>query len=154
LGETNALKALLAIVAVLAAAPLHAHPADLERSFAEHIAAVQARDLKRLETTLTLGEQLELILPNGTRTATRAAYLEFHRSFFAEKTWTIAFQTLSQITSADLAVITTRSTYRDAENGKPIVSHSIVSFTFRREGGAWKLIHDQNTPLPAENAAP
>lgn len=139
---------LLPIAAMVIATPLHAQAADLARTFAEHIAAVQARDLDRLEATLTSGEQLELILPNGTRTATKAAYLDFHKGFFAEKTWTIAFETLSQINSGDLAVITTRSTYRDTENGQPTVSHSIVAFTFRREKGAWRLIHDQNTRLP------
>jgi uncharacterized protein (TIGR02246 family) len=138
---------LLPLAAIVIAAPLHAE-ANIDRAFAEHVAAVQARDLKRLAATLTAGDQLELILPNGTRTATKAAYLDFHKGFFAEKSWTIAFETLSKITSGDLAVITTRSTYRDTEDGKPIVSHSIVTFTFRREMGAWKLIHDQNTRLP------
>lgn len=140
-----------AIAALMLAAPLHAEM-DLDRAFAEHVAAVQARDLTRLEATLTAGQQLELILPNGTRTATKAAYVDFHRDFFAEKRWTIAFETLSKITSGDLGIITTRSTYRDGEDGKPSVSHSIVTFTFRRESGAWKLIHDQNTRLPAETA--
>ena len=139
----------LGIAAVVLAVPLHAET-NLDRAFAEHVAAVQARDLKRLEATLTSGEQLELILPNGTRTATKAAYLDFHRGFFGEKGWTLTFETLSEITSRDLGVITTRSIYRDTQDGKPIVSHSVVTFTFRREDGRWKLIHDQNTRLPAD----
>jgi uncharacterized protein (TIGR02246 family) len=124
--------------------------ADIDAAFAEHVRAVQARDLSALERTITSGEQLTLILPNGEQTATRQAYLDFHKEFFASKTWTIRFDPISRIVGPDFAVLTTKSLYQDMEDGKAIRSRSWVTFTFRKEAGQWRLVHDQNTRLPLQ----
>lgn len=134
---------------VVAAAPLGAE-ASLDAVFAEHIRAVQARDLAALEGTITSGDSLTLILPNGVQTATRRAYVDFHREFFAAKTWTIQFEPVSRAVGADFAVLTTKSLYQDTVDGKPYRSRSWVTFTFHKEAGQWRLIHDQNTRLPPE----
>lgn len=135
--------------ALACAAPAAAQP-DLRTAFATHVAAVQARDMPALERTITSGDALTLILPNGTRTDTRAAYLDFHRDFFASPTWSIRFEILSEIAGPDFAVLTTRSFYSDTDNGQPVRTSSWVTFTFRREQGEWRLIHDQNTRVPAD----
>jgi uncharacterized protein (TIGR02246 family) len=131
-----------------------AAPVEEERSidavFAEHIKAVQSRDLPMLERTITLGAQLTLILPNGTQTSTRQAYVDFHKEFFATKTWTIEFEPVARIVGADFAVLTTKSLYQDVDDGKPYRSRSWVTFTFQKELGQWRLIHDQNTRLPPD----
>ena len=131
-----------------------AAPVEEERSieavFAEHIKAVQLRDLPTLERTITLGAQLTLILPNGTQTSTRQAYVDFHKEFFATKTWTIEFEPVTRIVGADFAVLTTKSLYQDVVDGKPYRSRSWVTFTFQKELGQWRLIHDQNTRLPPD----
>ena len=44
---------------------------SIDAVFAEHVKAVRSRDLPALERTLTSGDQLTLILPNGTQTSTR-----------------------------------------------------------------------------------
>lgn len=133
----------------VAAAPAAAQ-SSLDETFAVHVAAVQARDMAGLERTITSGEALTLILPNGTRTDTREAYLAFHREFFTSSTWSIRFQVLSKVEGPDYGVITTRSFYSDTDNGQPINTSSWVTFTFRRENGEWRLIHDQNTRVPAD----
>lgn len=125
-----------------------AAPQTLAAAFAEHVKAVQARDLKALEATITSGADLTLILPNGTRTTSRTAYLDFHREFFGSKSWTIAFEVLSQTEDGPIGVVSTRSTYDDVDEGEPIHNQSWVTFVFRWEQGRWKLIHDQNTRLP------
>jgi uncharacterized protein (TIGR02246 family) len=122
----------------------------LDAVFAEHIKAVQSHDLPALERTITLGEQLTLILPNGIQTSTRQAYVDFHKEFFATRTWTIRFEPVSRIVGADFAVLTTKSLYQDTVDGKPYRSRSWVTFTFQKELGQWRLIHDQNTRLPPE----
>ena len=120
----------------------------IDSAFAEHVKAVQSRDLPALERTITSGEQLTLILPDGTQTSTRQAYVDFHKEFFATKTWTIQFEPVSRAVGADFAVLTTRSLYQDTVDGKPYRSRSWVTFTFRKEAGQWRLIHDQNTRPP------
>ena len=74
---------------------------SIDAVFAEHVKAVQARDLPALERTLTSGDQLTLILPNGTQTSTRKAYVDFHKEFFASKTWTIQFEPVNRAVGAD-----------------------------------------------------
>jgi uncharacterized protein (TIGR02246 family) len=132
-----------------AAAPVE-EQRSIDAVFAEHIRAVQSRDLPALEGTLTLGDQLTLILPNGAQTATRKAYLDFHKEFFATKTWTIQFEPVSRAVGSDFAVLTTTSLYQDVVDGKPYRSRSWVTFTFQKELGQWRLIHDQNTRLPPD----
>lgn len=143
-----------ALVAFLCFSSAGAAPVGAESSigavFAEHIRAVQARDLAALESTITSGDQLTLILPNGTQTATRQAYIDFHKEFFATKTWTLQFEPVGRVVGSDFAVLTTKSLYQDTVDGKPYRSRSWVTFTFRKEAGQWRLIHDQNTRLPPE----
>ena len=142
------------VIGLLCSTLAGAAPAEDERSldavFADHVKAVQSRDLPALERTITSGSDLTLILPNGTQTATRQAYVDFHKEFFATKTWTIEFEPVSRIVGADFAVLTTKSLYQDTVEGKPYRSRSWVTFTFQKERGRWRLIHDQNTRLPPE----
>jgi uncharacterized protein (TIGR02246 family) len=138
------------LCSTLASAALAEEGSSIDAAFAEHIKAVQARDLPALERTLTSGEQLTLILPNGTQTSTRQAYVDFHKQFFVTKTWTIEFEPVSRTVGAEFAVLTTKSLYQDTVDGKPYRSRSWVTFTFRKEAGQWRLIHDQNTRLPPE----
>jgi len=123
---------------------------SIDTVFAAHVKAVQSRDLPALERTITAGEQLTLILPNGTQTSTRQAYVDFHKEFFSTRTWTIQFEPVSRSVGADFAVLTTKSLYQDVVDGKPYRSRSWVTFTFQKEQGQWRLIHDQNTRLPPE----
>jgi len=123
---------------------------NIDALFAAHVKAVQSRDLPALERTITSGEQLTLILPNGTQTSTRQAYVDFHKEFFSTRTWTIQFEPVSRSVGADFAVLTTKSLYQDVVDGKPYRSRSWVTFTFQKEQGQWRLIHDQNTRLPPE----
>ncbi|MGC1469174.1 MAG: nuclear transport factor 2 family protein [Sphingorhabdus sp.] len=123
---------------------------DVETAFAAHAKAVASRDIAALASTLTRDEGLILILPNGKLTKTRNEYLEFHRAFFAEPSWSIAFEPISKLEGKDFAVITTKSRYRDVDDGKPFESSNWVTFGFKRENGCWKLVHDQNTRRPAE----
>jgi uncharacterized protein (TIGR02246 family) len=142
------------VIGLLCSTLAGAAPVEEQRSvdtvFAEHVKAVQARDLPALERTITSGNDLTLILPNGTQTATRQAYVDFHKEFFATKTWTIQFEPVSRIVGADFAVLTTQSLYQDTVDGKPYRSRSWVTFTFQKERGQWRLIHDQNTRLPPQ----
>ncbi len=120
------------LIGLLCSTLAGAAPAGEGRSigavFAEHVKAVQSRDLP----------------------ATREAYVDFHKEFFAGKTWTIQFEPVSRAVGADFAVLTTKSLYQDIVDGKPLRSRSWVTFTFQKESGQWRLIHDQNTRLPPE----
>ena len=141
---------LVGLLCSLLAGAAPATEQSIDAVFADHIKAVQSRNLPALERTITSGEELTLILPNGTQTSTRQAYVDFHKEFFSTRTWTIQFEPVSRNVGADFAVLTTKSLYQDVVDGKPYRSRSWVTFAFHKEKGEWRLIHDQNTRLPPE----
>lgn len=145
----------LALAAILAALPAWAAAGpDFDSTFAAHLAAIQAKDLPAIEATLTRGEELHLILPNGTHTSSRQAFIDFHKTFFASKTWSMTFTPVSRTVSQDLAVVMVRSQYRDVDEGKPVWSENWLTFTFAREPQGWGLIHDQNTRIRTGEGEP
>jgi uncharacterized protein (TIGR02246 family) len=134
---------------VLAAIPSQAAEPSVDAAFAAHVKAVQSRDLAALARTISDAEQLILILPNGKLTKTRQEYLDFHKEFFASKSWRIRFDPVSTNVGSEFAVLTTKSLYEDLQDGKPVRTRSWVTFIFRKEAGEWRLIHDQNTRVAA-----
>jgi hypothetical protein len=48
-----------------------------------HLAAIVARDLNALVPTLTSGNELAMIAPNGFKFDTRQQYIDFHKQWFA-----------------------------------------------------------------------
>lgn len=123
--------------------------ADLARVLDAHVKAVQTRDLGALEKTVTSGEQLELIFPNGKRTTTKAEYLAFHKEWFSSANWTWTLTPLSVTTSDGMAIVTARTHYEEVEDGKTSGGDNWLSLAFRKESGGWRLVHDQNTRVPA-----
>lgn len=113
----------------------------------KHLDAVSARDLPALESTLTSGADLELYLPTGKRSTTRKEFVDFHRTWFAEKGWTMRFTPISSHVGRDLAVATVRTRYEDQVDGKPYWSENWLTLTFGLEPDGWRLVHDQNTRI-------
>ena len=139
-------------LALLAATNAVAGPVadtDLAATLDAHVKAVQARDLPALEKTITTGEALELILPNGTRMTTRAAYVEMHRDWFKETNWSWALEPLAVTMTSDMAIVTARTHYEEREGGDITRTDNWLSLGFRKEAGGWRLVHDQNTRVGA-----
>lgn len=149
-------KALAAAVALALLAPgfAAAQPGRaggaLDDVLRDHVRAVQTRDLALLERTITTGEQLELIFPDGRRSTTRAEYLAFHREWFAERGWTMTIRPVSRVERAELAVVTARTRYEERE-GRRLTgwNENWLTLTFAKEAGGWRLVHDQNTRIRA-----
>jgi ketosteroid isomerase-like protein len=121
---------------------------DLRATFTAHADAVARRDLAALERTLTATPDLTLIFPNGRRTDTRAAFIDFHRQWFADAGWTMRFDPVSVRETADTAIILVRTHFETtAEDGKVSWSESWLTLTFVREPQGWALAHDQNTRI-------
>lgn len=146
------MKTLLLAVAftILAATMAHASSItdkDLALVLDAHVKAVQARDLAALEKTITTGETLDLILPNGHRMTTRAQFVDMHREWFTETNWTWSLETVAVAEAKDMAVVTARTRYEERDGDKSVVAEGWLSLTFRREAAGWRLVHDQNTPI-------
>lgn len=121
---------------------------SLDDALTEHVRAVQSRDPVALERTITSGERLELILPDGRRSTTRAEYLAFYREWFAEPGWTISIRPISRVERPNLAVVTAR-TRQEERDGRRLTgwTENWATLTFAREPGGWRLVQDQNTRI-------
>lgn len=124
--------------------------ANFSAALDRHIKAIQTRNLAEIEATITKGEELELIFPSGKRSNTRAAYVDFHRKWFADNSWRMTFKHTSMNVSEDLAYALYETSYTDsAEDGSESTNHAWLHFIFRLESGEWRLVHDQNTAIKA-----
>ena len=138
----------LALALVLAACADPAPPpppgptaADLTATVDAHAGAIDARDLDALMATVTDGDSLTLIFPDGTTLLTRDQYRDFHVGWFADSSWTMAMQPVSQTVRDGLGVALLRTTYTDAAGPRD----AMLALTFAPEDGAWRLVFDQNT---------
>lgn len=121
--------------------------AELRDVAERHFAAIGARDLDALLATVTGGERLTLILPDGARHETRAGYADLHRDWFAgEGDWTMEHEVLRVVPGRDLGLVLVRTTMLD---GTPRSGRqALLTLAFAREGEAgWRLVFDQNTAI-------
>jgi hypothetical protein len=114
-----------------------------QQNLTAHVEAIRKRDLDGLLETITAGERLTLIFPNGTMSDTRQAYVDFHRKWFAEKGWTMQIEPVSLLVRNDLGIALMRTTYADEAGSRP----GLLTLTFAREQGKWRLVFDQNTRI-------
>ena len=127
--------------------PRHAGPSPrLEATIDAHLAAIQNRDLDALLDTVTRGERLTLIFPDGTLFETREQYVAFHQEWFSDPDWTMTFEPIRTVESPGLATVLLRTTYED--DGPASRRQAFLSLTFADGGDGWRLVLDQNTRIP------
>jgi ketosteroid isomerase-like protein len=127
-----------------------AAPAPPFRAAVEgHLAAVSARDMNRLLPTLTGGNELTMIAPNGYKFDTRQQYVDFHRQWFATKDdGKLAAEIVRVIESPALGHALIKYRYSSKDNaGRPQAIDSWLTLTFALEDGSWRLVFDQNTVI-------
>ena len=123
---------------------------SFEAAVERNLAAVTARDHRALADTITEGERLLLIFPNGHATYSRADYLAFHREWFADPGWTMAFERIALDVGGGYGHALYRTTYDGDGNGPDEPRSSFLTLGFRLENGQWRLVHDQNTRIALE----
>jgi ketosteroid isomerase-like protein len=115
-----------------------------------HIAAVAARDMEALLPTLTHGEGLTMIAPDGQRFDTRQQYIDFHTQWFAapDEGRLEVIEYARFIESAELGQVFLkyRYSFKDASGAMQSMVNWLT-LTLALEEGAWRLVFDQNTPI-------
>lgn len=113
-----------------------------------HLDAIRRRDLDALAATLPDDDRILLVTADGTLVRSADQFLGMHRDWFASPTWTLDAEPVTTFESADLGVAVLKLDYRDSEPpGAPLHQQSYLTLVFRRDGDAWAMVQDQNTPI-------
>ena len=127
------------------AAPASPGAAALAATVDAHVAAIGARDLDALLATVTARDTLTLVFPDGAVLPTRQAFVDFHRAWFADTSWTMTLRPVSSTVRDGLGIALLETTYTDAAGPRD----AVLALTFADEDGAWRLVFDQNTRVAA-----
>lgn len=125
-------------------------PHSFEAALARHLQAIERRDFAAFESTLTTGQTLSFVSLGGKVTRTRHEFAGAMRQWLADPDWRWQLERISVSVAAEtgVAVLGVRYHDRDAA-GRPYELNYVLSLVFAREGGDWRLVHDQNTPVRA-----
>lgn len=111
-----------------------------------YFAAVNGRNLEAYSALLKREGKNTLILPNGTIIEGAEKILDFHRSWFEDRDWSMESEVLHLWEIGDVAGGLFKVTYRDVKaSGEPFVIHYYLNLLFQLVEGRWLLYHDQNT---------
>jgi ketosteroid isomerase-like protein len=120
---------------------------DFDAALERHLGAIQSRDLEAFVSTLTSGDTLYTIFPDGEALTTPAQAIALHKEWFADRDWVWEGEVVQKIVGTDLATALMKYDYRDAPESAPRSSWLVL--VFRLEDGEWRLVHDQNTRIGA-----
>jgi len=123
---------------------------DFRAALDNHLKMVTSRDLEGFKATLTKGDDLKVIFPNGSELPSTKDVVEFHTEWFKDKDWIMDPEVVKVIEGSDMATALTKYTYRDNADGPPRYSWLVLVFAL--EGGEWRLVHDQNTRIDEPEA--
>lgn len=118
---------------------------DFDAALEAHLAAVSGRDMEGFLATITSGEDLQVIFPNGAVLADRSEVVSFHEEWFSDPNWVWEGEVIRVEEGMDQSVALVKYNYRDTPDGAPRQSWLVL--VFRLENGSWRLFHDQNTRI-------
>ena len=147
----NVARLLVLTTAISACTPTYTPPQkspDFRAALDNHLKMVTSRDLEGFKATLTKGDDLKVIFPNGSELPSTKDVVAFHSEWFQDKDWIMEPDVVKVIEGSDKATALIKYAYRDHAEGPPRSSWLVLVFAL--EDGEWRLVHDQNTRIDGE----
>lgn len=117
--------------------------ADFKATMQRHLDAVSGRDLPTLAATLSADGKMQLILPGTEIMQTTTEFLEYHREWFQDTTWSFETEILNVRVGDRIGMAVTEVVYREPErDGEPYFNRMIVSYTLEKQEGKWFVVKD------------
>ena len=139
------LVAIIAMMACAACAKAEKPRPDFRPALDAHLAALTAKDLDAYKSTITSGDDLMIIFPEGEVIEPTNSVLKFHEEWFQDSDWRMDLEVQKIMEGADMAAALLKYDFRDTADGEP--RSAWLMLLFKLENGEWRLIHDQNTRI-------
>jgi ketosteroid isomerase-like protein len=144
----------LALIGLSLLVSFNAYSCDFDCTLTKHLDAIQAKDFSAFESTISQQPRLTFILPNGTFFDDASEYRTMLKQWFATSGWHFNYKIISVEKSAEMGNALLLVSYdEDDRNGKPYHIDHYLSLLFKKQGGGWYLVHDQNTKIEPKPAA-
>jgi ketosteroid isomerase-like protein len=129
-------------------APGSGEGCDFDCTLKRHLDAIQAKDYAAFESTLTRGDRLTFILPDGVFSEDPTHYREALEEWFVKGGWTFEYETVAVERSAEMGSALLRVSYDEEDRGgQPYHLDHYLLLIFEKQGEEWFLVHDQNTEI-------
>ena len=117
----------------------------LADALVEHLGALQARDLERFAATL--GQDVMVVDGRGTIREGRETVLAAHADWFASPDrWRFDYVVRRMYDSENAGLALIEVTYHQTPDAAE--QRFLLALYFARDdGGSWRFLYDQNTPL-------
>ncbi|WDE05654.1 nuclear transport factor 2 family protein [Thalassomonas viridans] len=144
------IKSLLSLLVIAGFYIVPVQACDFECTYKKHISAIEKKDIAAFESTITKGDKLTFILPDGTFFEDSATYRKLLKGWFAEGGWTFTPEVLQVEQTSEMGTVLLKVLYHeDDRDGKPYDLEHYLYLVFKKQGDGWFLIHDQNTKVKA-----
>ena len=105
--------------------------------------SIENKDLEAMKSTLAPNGEMQLILPNSPIIFTAKGFLDMHKEWFQDSTWTMKHQVLNAKVGDRIGIATVDAMYKEPNrNGKPYFNNLMVSYTLEKIENQWYLIKD------------
>jgi hypothetical protein len=82
-------------------------------------------------------------MADGKLKRTKGDFMEAHRAWFAMQNWKLTAKPVEIYEGGSLGVAVLHLDYREGDKR----SESYLTLVFERQGDAWVMVQDQNTPI-------
>lgn len=114
----------------------------------KHLAAVSARDLKTLASTLSPDSLMILILPNQKVLKSSGEFLNFHREWFQDTIWTFETEIKDFYVGEEYGLAIVESMYKEPNrNGKPYFNNMSISYGLKKVDKKWVVFKDHASSI-------
>ncbi len=114
----------------------------------KHLAAISAKDLDSLATTMSPEGDMQLMLGGMETIVSVDSFMSFHETWFQEPNWTFDTEILNIEVGERVGMAIVESMYREPErDGKPYFNRMTISYVLRKINGKWYIIKDHATSV-------
>ncbi len=121
---------------------------DFKASVRQHLDTVENRDFEAFKNTLTKTDELNVIFPGGGILENTQAVIDFHQDWFTDKNWIFKTEIVKVIEGTTQSTALVKYNFQDSADTEPRQAWLVL--TFQLEENSWRLIHDQNSRIDAE----